>query len=491
MAPYFSQLWINGSPRPASNGKAFDVFNPATQTVVTRAASATVEDIDLAITEADKAQPAWEALSILARRQILINASNIIVQEKYVKPITEAVTQETGALPHWGPDEARVSAFHLLQGAIESALLQGGSQPSQRVPGGTSIIERRAYGTVFAISPFNAPVRLAARAIAVPLICGNAVVLKSSELSPRCAELLVEALYEAGLPKGVLQLIHTAREDSPKLVAHIIGHKLIRHINFTGSDKVGRIIASEAGKYLKPCVFELGGKNATIVLNDADTEDAARNIMFSAMDHAGQICMSNDRVIVQRGASKALIDALTSLGEKIRSGPRPDAQIPPLITEASAERVLSLINDAKSRGAEVILGDAAHQGAFMKPHIVLGFEPGWPLWEQESFGPVFGIKIVDTEEEAVELANMTDYSLMAAVWTRDIEKGLRISRLIRAGHVGLNGPTFGIEPTLSIHGLGGSTGYGNFDVDHFTQKRFIIITPANNAGKNLPIIRDL
>lgn len=203
-----------------------------------------------------------------------------------------------------------------------------------------------------------------------------------------------------------------------------------------------------------------------------------------------KICMSTERVIVQRGASEALIEALTNIGQKIRSGSTSDAHIPPLVAEGSAERVIHLVNDAKARGGKLILGDLQNQQAYIKPHIVVGVEPGWPLWDQESFGPVFGIKVVDTEEEAVELANNTDYSLMGGVWTNDIEKGLRVARQVRAGHVNVNGPTFGFEPTLGVHGLGGSTGYGNFDIDNFTQKRIVVINPIGN-GKNLGIIKDL
>lgn len=237
--------------------------------------------------------------------------------------------------------------------------------------------------------------------------------------------------------------------------------------------------------------------------------------------------MSNERVIVQRRASDALLEALTRLGQKIRAGPTEQKpHIPALINEGSAKRVISLINDAKTRGANVILGDLSRTGAFVSPHIVLGVEPGWPLWEQESFGPVFGIKIVDTVDEAIELANMTDYSLMGAVWTRDIEKGLKISRRIRAGLcpfkkkipvrtlTSINRPRkhkwtylwFGAISWCSwirvctflpswLQGFrltfpSGATGYGNFDIFNFSQERFIVITPADN-GRNLPIIKDL
>jgi acyl-CoA reductase-like NAD-dependent aldehyde dehydrogenase len=143
--------------------------------------------------------------------------------------------------------------------------------------------------------------------------------------------------------------------------------------------------------------------------------------------------MSNERVIVQRTVSEPLIAALTTLAKKITAGTSPSSHIAPLISPASASKVLSLLTDAQSRGARVLVGDLAHNGAILQPHIMLGIEPGWPMWERETFGPVFGIKIVDTEEEAVELANNTDFSLMGAVWTKDIERGLRVARRIRAG----------------------------------------------------------
>ena len=146
-----------------------------------------------------------------------------------------------------------------------------------------------------------------------------------------------------------------------------------------------------------------------------------------------QICMSSERVIVQRGISKALIYALTTLAKKIQVGVGDDAHIPPLFSTTSAQNVIRLISDARTRGGDVVVGDVTHDGAFVKPHIVLGVEPDWPLWQEETFGPVFGVKVADTEDELVVLANKTNYSLTSAVWTRDIEKGLRIARKIYCG----------------------------------------------------------
>ncbi|KAF8581816.1 aldehyde dehydrogenase [Ramaria rubella] len=483
-----SLLWINGSQRASSTGQTYDVHNAASQVVVGHAAAASSQDAVEAILAADKVQPAWEAIPLRAKRDIFLKAAELIKSSKYAESIVESVQQETSALESWGHSEVVAAASVFLEAATTVTHLRGETQPSGRNPDGTVLIERRALGTVFAISPSNSPVNLAVRAVAVPLACGNAVILKSSEISPRCAGIVVEALHEAGLPKGVLNLLHIAKEDVPKIVSEIIGHKLIRHINFTGSDYVGKIIAAEAAKYLKPCVFELGGKSAAIVLNDADVEEAARSIIYGSMFHSGQICMSNERVIVQRDMSSPLIDALTNLARKIQASTSPRAHLSPLFSTTSAEKVLSLVTDAHTRGGQVLVGDLVRDGAVIQPHIILGVEPGWPLWEKESFGPVFAMKVVDTEEEAVEMANRTDYSLMGAVWTQDLQKGLRVARRIRAGQVLINGPTFAPEPGTGVHGLGGATGYGEFDIENFTQRRTIVITPP---GLKLPLVSDL
>jgi len=180
--------------------------------------------------------------------------------------------------------------------------------------------------------------------------------------------------------------------------------------------------------------------------------------------------MSTERVIVQKEVSDELIDTVTALAKNIRAGNKADSQIPALTSKEFVPRVLSLIQDAKDRGGQILVGDITAEGSQIKPHIVLGVEPGWPLWDQESFGPVFGIKVVDTEEEAVALANATDYSLTAAIWTKDLAKGMRLGRQVRAGafpfdlcyiipyhfqgFVQINGPTLASEPGLTIRGLG-------------------------------------
>ncbi|GJJ13431.1 hypothetical protein Clacol_007685 [Clathrus columnatus] len=473
-----SQLWINGQRRPSSTGKTFDVLNGHTREVVTKASSASMEDVYEAIEAAYTAQPSWEATPWRTKRDLFIKAAQLIRTPKYAERIIEAVCQETASQTDWATGDARAVSVYLMECCNTVTQLTGETMPSKDT-GGTVLIERRAHGAVLAMSPFNSPTALATRSIAIALACGNTVVLKSSEQSPRSLDILVEALHEAGFPKGVLNLIHVSREDVPKTVAEMIGHKLIKHINFTGSDVVGKIIAQEAAKYLKPCVLELGGKAGVIVLNDANIEEATKAILYAALLHSGQICMSTERVIVQRGISESLIQSLKTMAEKIRAGLDPSSKIPPLVSQGSAERIITLLKDSQQRGAEVLVGDLQREGSIVQPHILVDVEPGSLAWDKESFGPMLVVKVVDTEEEAIELVNETEYSLTGAVWTCDVQKGLALARRIRASHVNVNGTSFSAEPGVAIGGFGGATGYGRFDVEHFTQKHVVVITPPD------------
>ncbi|KAF8521125.1 aldehyde dehydrogenase [Hysterangium stoloniferum] len=468
-----AQLWING-PRPSSTQKTFNVVNAAFE-IVTRASSASSEDANAAVLAADKAQPAWESLPLRTRRQVFVRAAELVSTAEYRGRIVATLREEISSGEFFAEADVAVAQATLLDAAAMTTQLRGETTTSDLLPGATVLVERRPFGTVLAIAPFNAPVGLAMRAVATALACGNAVVLKSSDQCPRCAQMVVNLFYEAGLPPGLLSLIHVAKEDAPQIVSELIAHKRIRHINFTGSTPVGEIIAAKAAQFLKPCVLELGGKAAAVVLNDCNVEAAARGIIFGATFHSGQVCVSTERVIVQRAISSAFSKALIDIARELHAGDSPTSELSPLVTATSAERVLSLITDAKSRGASVLVGDVTRQGAVLQPHILLGVEPGWPIWEEETFGPVFGLKVVDTEEEAVELANESPYTLSGAVWTRDMDKGLRLARRIRASHVLVNSFTTAFEPALGVHGLGGATGYGRFDVENFTQRRTVVL----------------
>ncbi|GJJ14015.1 hypothetical protein Clacol_008272 [Clathrus columnatus] len=426
MPPRHVQLVINGEKRRSSSGENFSTYHPATGDHIGVVESASSNDIQRAIDAASAAFPAWEDTLASNKRRILNKAADLLESEKYIHAFSESVPSEIGSVSFGGIIEAHVAASQLREVSAQAAQIFGETFPSGRIPG----------AQVLAIAPWNSPVNLAARAVAMPLICGNTVILRSSE---------------AGLPKGVVNLIHIAPERNPELVPEIIANPAIKHINqtkgtptypqpdgyqFTGGDRVGRIIAGEAGKNLKPVVLELGGKAASVVLDDANIKLAARGIISGAMLNSGQICMSSERIIVQRGAADELISELTTLAKKLKAGPNgTDANLAGVCNSTSAERIVNLLKDAKEKGAEIVLGDLTHEGPFIQPHIVLGYTPEMQAWQQETFGPVFGITVCDTVDEAINLANATDYTLTSALWTSSIS-GLRLASRIRAGKPG-------------------------------------------------------
>ncbi|KAI5118594.1 hypothetical protein M0805_004169 [Coniferiporia weirii] len=476
-------LWVNGQRRSASDKATFEVRNPLNNKVVGISASATSQDCKDAVEAAGKAFESWENTPAAQKRAILLTAADLIVTEKYKKRLIQAQQDETAAVDVWALLNVMGSRNNILEAASLASQVKGESFPSSSVLGGHAIVQRRAHGAILSIAPWNASVSLSFRAILIPLICGNTVVLKSSECSPLSQEIVVELMHEAGIPPGVLNYVSMSRETSPKLTAELIGHPLIRHVNFTGSDRVGRIIAGEAAKYLKPCVLELGGKAPAVVLDDADIDTAARAIAHGALLHSGQICMSTERVIVQRKAAETLVPKLQEHFASLKAGDPsadPAFKLSALFSEGSAENVMNMLKEARDAGAKLLVGDLNRDGALIQPHLIQDVKPGMRAWDRESFGPVVGIAVVDTIDEAVEMANATDYTLTASVWTKDVNQALDVASRIRSGCTSVNGATFHSEQGLGHAGLGGATGYGRFDIEHFTIKRLIVIHPSKS-----------
>ncbi|KAI0919057.1 hypothetical protein AcW1_003468 [Taiwanofungus camphoratus] len=477
MSTPFAPLYIDGQERAASTHATFTVRNPYTKAVVTLAASASSQDCKDAVEAAVRAFGIWEHTPFSTRRKYFLKAADLLSTERFKEKVHTAIQDETAAGASVADFNLYLADEALHEAASLVTQLRGETFPSM-VPGGQVIAQRRAQGVIFSIAPWNAPIILTVRAMAIPIICGNTVVLKSSEVSPRVQGVIAELFHEVGLPKGVLNFIHTSKEDAPARTAELIAHPAVRKITFTGSDCIGKLIAAEAARYLKPCVFELGGKAPVLVLEDSDIAHAARAITSSALVHSGQICMSTERVIVQRKVAPALTSALTMHFSKMKAG-GPEKTLSALFTQTSAENLVSMLNEAIQLGAKLLLGDGKNEGAVVQPHIVTGVKPGMRLWERESFGPVIVLAEVDTIDEVIDLANDTEYSLTAAVWTKDINAAMDVAMRIRSGCVNVNGPTVHVEAAREHQGLGGATGYGSFNVDNFTDVRMIIIHPSN------------
>jgi acyl-CoA reductase-like NAD-dependent aldehyde dehydrogenase len=338
---------------------------------------------------------------------------------------------------------------------------------------------KEPVGVILGIAPWNAPIILGVRAIAVPLACGNAVILKASETCPRTHALIIEAFAEAGFPEGVVQVVTNAPEDAAEVVGALIDAPQVRRINFTGSTQVGRIIARRAAEHLKPCLLELGGKAPLIVLEDADLDEAVKAAAFGAFMNQGQICMSTERIIVVDAIADAFAGKFGAKAAGMACGDPREGRTPlgAVVDRKTVDHVNGLIEDAVGKGAKLLSGGKA-DSVLMPATVVDRVTSAMDLYRDESFGPVVAMIRACDEDHAVELANDSEYGLSAAVFTRDVARGLAVARRIRSGICHVNGPTVHDEAQMPFGGVGAS-GYGRFGgrqgVDSFTETRWITV----------------
>ena len=272
-----------------------------------------------------------------------------------------------------------------------------------------------------------------------------------------------------------------------------VKHPKVLRVNFTGSDRVGRIIAGWAATCLKQCVLELGGKAPVLVLDDANIEDAVEAVVFGALSNSGQICMSTERVIVQSSVAKQFTDGLLARVKKVKVGNHletPDVSMSGLYTPSSCNRILDLVKEAVSQGAQLLAGDSkasGPNGSILAPHVLAGVTSEMPIFHKETFGPIICVTECNTEEEAIDLANESDFSLCASVFSQDVMRAMDVAKQVRAGSCHVNGPTVYIEPTLPNGGTGGSSGYGRFGgisgVEEFTEKKIVSLA---KSGQRYP-----
>ncbi|HEX7656963.1 MAG TPA: aldehyde dehydrogenase [Sphingomonas sp.] len=454
----------------------FDRRNPITGDVASTASAATAEDARAAAAAAAAAFPAWSALGPNARRALLMKAAAAL--EAKAEQFVEAMMAEIGATEGWARFNLMLAAGMVREAAALTTQIAGAVIPSDK-PGCIAMTLREPIGVVLGIAPWNAPIILGVRAIAMPLACGNTVILKASEQCPRTHALIVEAFEEAGLPEGAVNLVTNAPADAGDVVGALIDHPEVRHINFTGSTAVGRIIAARAAENLKPVLLELGGKAPLIVLDDADLDEAVKAAAFGAFMNSGQICMSTERIIVIDSVADAFI---AKFKEKVGSMPVGDPRegktpLGAVVDRKTVDHVKALIAEAVDGGAEQVNGGDSN-GVLMPAHVIDKVTPAMKLFREESFGPVVAVIRAADESDAILLANDTEYGLSAAVFTRDTARGLRVARQIKSGICHINGPTVHDEAQMPFGGTKAS-GYGRFGgtaaIDAFTELRWITI----------------
>jgi benzaldehyde dehydrogenase (NAD) len=472
-------LLIDGESVPATGGACFHRQNPLDPKEATVAAAATPADCIAAVDAAARAFPAWSATGPGQRRALLMAAAHEL--EARGSDFADAMARETGASRQWAGFNVHLAAGMLLEAAALTTQVGGEVIPSD-VPGSVAMAMRVPAGVVLGIAPWNAPVILGVRALAVPLACGNTVVMKGSELCPATHHLIVEALQAAGLPPGVVNFISNAPDDAATVVETLVAHPAVRRVNFTGSTHVGRKMAVLCAQHLKPAVLELGGKAPFVVLDDADIDAAVAAAAFGAFANSGQICMSTERIVVDE---KVADEFVARLAEKARSlavgdprdsaaGPRPMGAV---VGQATVDRCNALIDDALAKGARLVCGGKA-DSLMMEATLLDNVTPSMRIYAEECFGPVKPVVRVSGEEASIACANDNAYGLSAAVFSRDMARAWRVAQRIESGICHINGPTVHDEAQMPFGGVKGS-GYGRFGgkagIEAFTELRWLTL----------------
>ncbi|MGW1562642.1 aldehyde dehydrogenase [Streptomyces sp. NPDC002144] len=469
-------LFIDGRRVAAEAERYIDTTEALTGKPIARVAAASAADARRAVDAAAAALPAWSGLPPARRREVLERAAALL--EARADDISAVMGTEMGATRPWCMFNAHVAKGMLAEAAAQAYSAVGEVIPSD-VPGLTALGIRQPAGVVVGIAPWNAPLILGVRAIAMPLVYGNTVVLKASEQTPLTQTAIVEVLHEAGVPAGAVNLITNAPEDAAEVVEALVAHPSTARVNFTGSTRVGRIIGELAGRHLKRVVLELGGKAPLLVLPDADLEAAAAATSFGAFMNQGQICMSTERVIVDSSVADEFSRRLADRAAKLVVGPPddPSSQIGPLVNAQGRDHLLALVEDARARGAQVLTGGDA-DGLYVQPTVLRGVTPQMRIYTEESFGPVASIIEADGIDDAVAKANDSEYGLSAAVFGRDGGVALDVARRIRSGICHINGATVHDEPQMPFGGVGAS-GFGRFGskaaLEEFTELRWVTI----------------
>ncbi len=479
------QLLIGGNWVGAGSESVFEQQDPYTDESVGVVAAASREDAKAAADAAAEAFGEWSATPPGQRRDLLTAAAELMGERG--AEIAATATQETGSTFGFGMFNVGLATEMLRQAAAQAYWVTGEVIPSD-VPGLTAMGIRQPAGVVVGIAPWNAPVILGTRAVATPLAYGNTVVLKASENSPRTHAAIARALDDAGLPPGVINLITHKAEDAPDVVDELIAHPAVRRINFTGSSRVGRLVAENAGRHLKRVLLELGGKAPLIVLADADLDEAVEAAKFGAFMHTGQICMATERLVVDRSVAEPFTEKLAERAAALKVGDPhdPETQIGPLVNDAATQRVAELVEDATSQGAKAVTGGKP-DGKLFPPTVLTGVTPQMRIYYEESFGPVVGVIPVDGPEEAVKVANDTEYGLAASVFGKHVPTAFDLARQIESGICHVNGATVHDEAQMPFGGVKAS-GWGRFGgkaaLEEFTELRWITI---QEGSRHYPI----
>jgi benzaldehyde dehydrogenase (NAD) len=467
-----------GSWQRAAGG-TIDVQEPATQSALTRVALANAADVAESARVAAAAQPAWAEKPYQERAAIFREAARLV--RVHADEIKMWMVRETGSIPPKIDVELNMAEGILYQAAAMIGEPQGLVLPA--AGGRISLARRIPHGVVGVISPFNFPLILSIRAVAPALAAGNAVILKPDPRTPLGGGYVIARLFEqAGLPAGVLHVLPGGVDAGEALCKD----PKVAMIAFTGSTAAGRRVGALAGEHLKKVSLELGGNNALIILDDADLDAAASNARWGAWLHQGQICMTTGRILVHEKIAPAIIERLATVADHLPVGDPSRGQVAlgPLINAQQRDRVHQIVQDSVKSGAQLKAG-GTYEGLFYRPTVLAGVMPGMRAFDEEIFGPVAPVTTFRTEDEAVELANRSEYGLSAGVISSSVTRALALGNRLKTGILHINDQTVGDEPHVPFGGRGasgnGSRVGGPANVEEFTQWQWVTIQDRPSA----------
>ncbi len=432
-----TQLIIGGDHRDSADGARFDVIDPATGESLATVASGTVQDALSCVDAAHRAATAWAATAPRKRSEILQRTYQLMVER--ADDLALLISAENGkALPD-ARGEVLYSAEFFRWYAEEAVRIRGDIQTA---PGGTNkiIVLHQPVGIAVLITPWNFPAAMAARKIAPALAAGCTTVLKPASETPLTALAVAALMEEAGLPPGVVNVLPS--QQSGQVVSAMLADPRVRKLSFTGSTEVGRILLKQANEHIVNASMELGGNAPFVVFDDADIDAVVQGAMIAKMRNGGEACTAANRFFVQDGIVDAFTERLTAAMSSLTIGPGyvEGTTLGPLVNAKSRDKVAALVGQALSSGAELRTGGIVPTGAgyFYPPTVLTGVAADAEILQSEIFGPVAPVVTFSTEEEAIALANNTEYGLVSYVYTGDLARGLRVSERIEAGMVGLN-----------------------------------------------------
>jgi acyl-CoA reductase-like NAD-dependent aldehyde dehydrogenase len=479
------KYFAGGEWRSADGHRLFDVYQPYDRALYARVADTRRAEALIAVEAAAKAFPAWSQTTPGERARLFFNAAGIVKRRR--AEIAQILALETGSTISFATFQQDLVAATIEQAAGWMYLPKGEVLESN-VPGVHSIGVRRPLGVVASFTPWNGANVLSWRAVISPVAAGNTVVVKPSEFAPISAGLvLAEIAEEAGFPKGVINVVPHAPGAAAEIADVFFENPDVRVINLIGGVKTARMLAKRAGETLKRTTMELGGFNPLIILDDVDVDYAVRTATFGSFFHQGQICLNTRRIIVQRKIAGEFLEKFVARTRTLRAGDPQDPRtiIGPLITPAAVKLVDERVKEAVAKGATLHAGGGVFEGQIYQPTILSNVPQDAAVANEETFGPVVVVEVVDTAEAAVEAANRTMYGLTSSILAGDTYKAFELAPRVLAGIVNINSPTVNDEIHAPMGGVRDS-GWGRTGPDSLKEFQDVIWINSHSGQRQYP-----